>query len=66
LGGSLIIMGCGNSSSVLQVTCIANPCEMENDMENLVMLGQAAGGLGIFFLGIAALWLVSVYSKKKK
>jgi hypothetical protein len=39
---------------------------MEDDMENLVMLGQAAGGLGIFFLGIAALWFVSVYPKKKE
>jgi len=39
---------------------------MEDDMENLVGLGQAVGGLGIFFLGIAALWLVSVYSKKKE
>jgi len=35
-------------------------------MENLVLLGQAAGGLGIFFLGIAALWFVSVYSQKKE
>jgi len=39
---------------------------MEDDMENLVMLGQAVGGLGIFFLGIAALWFVSVYPKKKE
>lgn len=37
---------------------------MEDDMENLVMLGQAADGLGVFFLGIAALWFVSVYAKK--
>jgi len=66
LGDSLIIMGRGNYSFELQVTCIANPCEMEDDMENLVMLGQAAAGLGIFFLGIAALWFVSVYPKKKE
>jgi hypothetical protein len=38
---------------------------MEGDMEALVMLGQAAGGLGIFFIGIAALWFVSVYKDKE-
>jgi hypothetical protein len=35
-------------------------------MENFVMLGQALGGLGLFFLGLAAFWFVSVYSKKKE
>ena len=35
-------------------------------MEQLLMLGQAAGGLGIFFLGIGALWFVSVYKDKEK
>ncbi len=35
-------------------------------MENLVMLGQAAGGLGIFFGGIGVLWFVSVYAIKNK
>ena len=34
-------------------------------MQNLVMLGQAALGLGVFFMGIAALWFVSVYQEKK-
>ena len=37
----------------------------EDDMENLVGLGQAALGLGVFFMGIAALWFVSVYQEKK-
>jgi hypothetical protein len=40
--------------------------EMEDNMENLVALGQFFVGLGIFFLGIASLWWVSVYSEKKK
>jgi hypothetical protein len=35
-------------------------------METLAMLGQFLGALGIFFLGIAALWFVSVYTEKKK
>ncbi len=39
---------------------------MEDDMGNLMMLGQAVGGLGIFFLGVAALWFVSVYKDKEK
>jgi hypothetical protein len=39
---------------------------MEGDMEALVMLGQAAGGLGIFFIGIGVLWFVSVYKEKKE
>jgi hypothetical protein len=39
---------------------------MEDDMETLALLGQAAGGLGLFFLGIAAFWFVSVYNGKKK
>jgi len=33
-------------------------------MENLVMLGQAATGLGVLLLGLAALWFVAVYSDK--
>ena len=33
-------------------------------MANLVVLGQAALGLGVFFMGIAALWFVSVYQQK--
>jgi hypothetical protein len=35
-------------------------------MENLVFLGQFFSGLGIFFVGIGALWFVSVYSGKKE
>ena len=35
-------------------------------MENLVALGQAAAGLGVLFMGLAALWFVSVYNDKKK
>jgi hypothetical protein len=35
-------------------------------MEQLLLLAQCASGLGIFFLGIAALWFVSVYGDKKK
>jgi len=39
---------------------------MEDDMEQLGLLGQFFGGLGIFFLGCAAFWVVSVYQDKKK
>jgi hypothetical protein len=35
-------------------------------METLVMLGQAAVGLGILLWGLAALWFVSVYATKKE
>jgi hypothetical protein len=35
-------------------------------MDKLALLGQAAGGLGFFFLGIAALWFVSVYKPQKE
>ncbi len=35
-------------------------------MENLVLLGQATAGLGIFFIGLAALWFVAVYNEKEK
>ncbi len=35
-------------------------------MGNLVMLGQFFTGLGVFFIGIAALWWVAEYSEKKK
>jgi len=45
---------------------------MEADMENLVGIGQFwggtfgfFGGLGVFFIGIAALWFVSVFRDKK-
>jgi len=35
-------------------------------MQNLVILGEAATGLGVFFLGLAALWFVSVFRDKNK
>jgi hypothetical protein len=35
-------------------------------MENLMMLGQAASGLGVFFMGLAALWFVTIYQDKNK
>ena len=39
-------------------------------MDNLIGLGVAAAGLGfawaMFFFGIAAVWVVSVYAKKNK
>ena len=34
-------------------------------MGNLAMLGQAALGLGVFFMGLAALWFVWVYQEKR-
>ena len=48
--------------TVLSRTKIAR--KKEDDMENLVMLGQAAAGLGVLLLGAAAIWFVSVYSEK--
>jgi hypothetical protein len=38
---------------------------MEDDMHNLVPVGQFLGALGVFFLGCAAFWFVSVYKEKK-
>jgi len=35
-------------------------------MQNLVMLGQAAIGLGVLLMGLAALWFVSVYQEKNE
>jgi hypothetical protein len=39
---------------------------MEDDMENLVGIGQFLGGLGIFLLGVGVLQFVSVYREKKE
>jgi hypothetical protein len=39
---------------------------MEDGMDKLVMLGQAATGLGVLFMGFAAMWFVSVYQDKNK
>ena len=35
-------------------------------MQNLVMLGQAATGLGVLLMGLAALWFVASYQEKQK
>jgi hypothetical protein len=35
-------------------------------MEFLAILGQFFIGVGLLLLGCAAIWLVSVYSEKKK
>ena len=51
---------------IIKVICIANPREMEDNMENLVSLGQFFSGLGVFFVGIGVLWFVSVYKPKEK
>jgi hypothetical protein len=40
--------------------------EKEDDLANLVALGQAAAGLGVLLMGLAALWFVSVYQNKNK
>jgi len=37
---------------------------MEDDVQNLVALGQAATGLGILLMGFAALRFVSIYNEK--
>ena len=35
-------------------------------MEVLMQLGQFLGWLGVFFIGCAALWFVTVYAEKNK
>ena len=35
-------------------------------MDKLVMLGQAAIGLGVLLMGVAAVWFVAVYQEKDK
>jgi hypothetical protein len=46
---------------------------MEDEMDNLVAIGQFwggsfgfFGGMGLFFVGIGLLWFVDVYKKKKE
>jgi hypothetical protein len=46
---------------------------MEDDMENLVAIGQFwggsfgfFGGLGVFFIGIGVLWWISLQTPRKK
>jgi hypothetical protein len=46
---------------------------MEDDMENLIGIGQFwggsfgfFGGLGIFFIGIGVLWWISLQARAKK
>ena len=34
-------------------------------MDKLLLLSQAASGLGVFFMGLAALWFVAEYRQKK-
>jgi len=34
-------------------------------MEKLVLPSQAASGLGVFFVGLAALWFVAEWCEKK-
>jgi hypothetical protein len=35
-------------------------------MEQLLVIGEFFSGLGVFFLGVAALWFVSVHQGKKE
>jgi hypothetical protein len=59
----------GKVTRTLRGNCIRKnlrESDMEDDMGNLVMLGQAALGLGVFLMGVAALWFVSVYQEKNK
>ena len=59
------------------LSCWMKPCgsqphnEMEDDVGNLVGIGQFwggsfgfFGGLGVFFMGVAFLWFVSIYKEK--
>jgi hypothetical protein len=39
---------------------------MEEDMEQLLGIGQFLSGLGVFFIGVGVLWFVSVYQQKKE
>lgn len=46
---------------------------LEDDMENLVAIGQFwggsfgfFGGLGVFFIGIGVLWWISLQAREKK
>jgi len=46
---------------------------MEDEMDNLVAIGQFwggsfgfFGGMGLFFMGIGVLWFVDVYKKTKE
>ena len=39
---------------------------MEDNMDALAVLGQFFVGVGVLLLGVAALWMVSEYSEKKK
>lgn len=44
-----------------QTDCIRTE---EDGMENVVWVGQFLGGLGLFFMGLAAFWGVSVYKER--
>jgi hypothetical protein len=39
---------------------------MEDDVEQLALLGQFFGGVGILLLGVGVIWFVSVYNEKKE
>jgi hypothetical protein len=39
---------------------------MEDGMEQLAVIAQFFGGLGIFFMGVGVLWFVSVYKERKE
>jgi hypothetical protein len=36
----------------------------EDDMEQLLVIGEFFSGLGMFFIGIGVLWFVTVYKEK--
>jgi hypothetical protein len=37
----------------------------EDEMENMVTLGQTALGLAVFFIGVAVLWFASIYQSNE-
>ena len=37
---------------------------MEDDVEQLLMLGQFFNGLGVLLIGVGAVWFVSMYKPK--
>jgi hypothetical protein len=47
----------------MEFTCLR---EKERNMEQLELLGEFLGGVGVLLLGCAAMWFVTVYQDKKK
>jgi hypothetical protein len=39
---------------------------MEDDMEQVALIGQFLGGLGLFFTGVGVLWFVTLYKEKEE